>query len=124
MPSSTTKIILPARKQNNRRDRKEIRSLILVREWPKAALINPKRKGRMRRIKRDADRAESNDSSDEKPQLKTGRPKLEFLRAYEIELAHSGDQTDETTCRNPRLRRESGRERDRKIVDHRLPPRR
>ena len=75
----------------------------------------------MRRIKREADRAENNDSTDEKSQLKTGRTELEFLSAYEIEPAYSGDQANETTRRDPRLRRESGRERDRKIVDHRAP---
>ena len=78
----------------------------------------------MRRIKRETDRAENDDSTDEKSQLKTGGTELEFLSAYEIEPAYSGDQANETTRRDPRLRRESGWERNREIIDHRGPPRR
>jgi hypothetical protein len=46
--SSATKIILSASEQDNRRDRKNVRSLIPVWEWSEAALINPKGESRMR----------------------------------------------------------------------------
>src|ERR1700681_4945195 len=44
--SSVTKVILPARQQDNRRDAKKIGGVISVWERPEAALVNPKRESR------------------------------------------------------------------------------
>src|SRR5438552_765794 len=52
--SAVTKVVLSARQQHNRCDAKKIGSLISVRERPEAALINPKRKSRVRQVECDA----------------------------------------------------------------------
>src|SRR5438552_4203307 len=120
--SAVTKVVLSARQQHNRCDAKKIGSLISVRERPEAALINPKRKSRVRQVECDAYPSQGNDACDKKPKLKTNRTKLEFLCADDIEPAHSRDQTNKTTHRHPRLRRDSRRERDCEIINQCAPP--
>ena len=117
-----TKVVLTAGQQHNCGDAKKIGRMISIGERPETALIFPKRKRGVRPVEDNANHCQKYDSCREEPQLKAGGAEPDFLRANDIDPGNSCYQTDETTGRDPRLRRYGRRQRNAKIVNHRLPP--
>src|SRR5712691_6904393 len=103
--SSVAKIVLPAGEERNRRNPEEIGRLVPIRKGTKAALVDPERQTGVRQVKQDADRGQRHDTGREHPKLQARGTKIELLGADKIEPADSGDETDERSRRDPRLRR-------------------
>ena len=98
-------IILAAGQDHDRGETEEIGRLIAIRERPEAALVVPERKSGVSVIEGEAKRGEQDDASGEKSKLLAHLAQLQIERAHIVEPAQAGQEADETSERNPGLRR-------------------
>ena len=116
-------VVLAAGEKDDRREAEKIRGLIAVRKRPEAAFVVPERKRGVGGMQGEAKRREKHDPGGECPQLRADFAQVEINRAHVIKPAQPGQETDETSETDPRLRRQRGGERDVEIIGQNETPR-
>ncbi len=115
-------IIVTARQDKQRSQAEQIGCLVAIGEGAEATLVMPEGQCLVSQVERHAQSRQQDRATREDAKLPSHRAVLELLGRDIIEPAQRGEETRERSRGDPRLRRQSGAQRNAKVVHQRLPP--